>query len=75
MQEGASEADIRVLAKYKFQASYDEEKLGVGAGVMVPLESGSGISTTEQVLLPEDAVSPFCVVIFKLFAFWPVNND
>lgn len=76
MQEGASEADIRVLAKYRFQASYDDEKLGVGAGLMVPLESGNGISTTERVLSPEDAVSFLCVifkigrpiVIFKLFA-------
>ncbi|KAL2904646.1 E3 ubiquitin protein ligase RIE1 [Bienertia sinuspersici] len=60
-QEGASEADIGVLPKYKFQASNDDEKSGVAAGVMVPLETCSGYSTTERALLPEDAECCICL--------------
>ncbi|KAJ6324151.1 hypothetical protein OIU76_011447 [Salix suchowensis] len=56
-QEGASEADLSMLPKYKYQAMGDEEKSRVQAGKMVPVESSSGYLATERILLPEDAVS------------------
>ena len=42
----------------------NDEKFGVGAGLMVPMETGSGDLATERVLLPEDAVS---------YLFWNFN--
>lgn len=68
-QEGASEADLSMLPKYRFQASNDDEKHGVEAGVMVPLETGNGYLPSERVLLPEDAVSTFCTLMLELLAF------
>lgn len=59
IQEGASEADLNVLPKYRFQVSSDENKPDVGAGKMVPVESNVGYLAVERVLLPEDAVSLF----------------
>lgn len=59
IQEGASETDLSVLPKYRFQVSNDENKpdIHVGAGRMVPVESNVGYLAVERVLLPEDAVS------------------
>ena len=58
LQEGASEADLNVLPKYRFQVSNDENKPDVGAGRMIPIESNaSSYLAVERVLLPEDAVS------------------
>ncbi|XP_021746814.1 E3 ubiquitin protein ligase RIE1-like [Chenopodium quinoa] len=60
-QEGASEADLSVLPKYKFQASANDEKIDVRAGVMIPVESSSGYLASERVLLPEDAECCICL--------------
>ncbi|KAK9750252.1 hypothetical protein RND81_02G182300 [Saponaria officinalis] len=60
-QEGASEADLSVLPKYRFHMSSNSEKPGVGAGVMVPVHTGSGYLATERVLLPEDADCCICL--------------
>ncbi|KAH9622717.1 hypothetical protein KSS87_002555 [Heliosperma pusillum] len=60
-QEGASEADLSVLPKYRFQMSRNGEKPGVGAGVMVPMDTSSGYLATERVLLPEDADCCICL--------------
>lgn len=65
MQEGASDSDLNVLPKYKFQVSSDENKPDVGAGKMVPLESNVGYLAVERVLLPEDAVSVFELPKYK----------
>ncbi|KAH9622718.1 hypothetical protein KSS87_007859 [Heliosperma pusillum] len=54
-QEGAPEADLNVLPKYRFHMSSNGEKPSVGAGVMVPMDTGNGDSAAECVLLPEDA--------------------
>ncbi|KAL9273261.1 E3 ubiquitin protein ligase RIE1-like protein, partial [Drosera capensis] len=53
-QDGASDADLSALPKYRFQISSNMSKTSVGAGQMVPLETGSGYLATERVLLPED---------------------
>ncbi|KMS97332.1 hypothetical protein BVRB_6g156110 [Beta vulgaris subsp. vulgaris] len=63
-QEGASEADLSMLPKYRFQASNDDEKHGVEAGVMVPLETGNGYLPSERVLLPEDAECCICLTSY-----------
>lgn len=62
MQEGASEADLSILPKYKYQASKDEDTVSNAAGRMVPVETSSGHMVNELILLPEDAVSScaFC---------------
>ncbi|XP_074309324.1 E3 ubiquitin protein ligase RIE1 isoform X2 [Silene latifolia] len=60
-QEGASEADLSVLPKYRFRMSSNEDKPSVGAGVMVPMDTSSGYLATERVLLPEDADCCICL--------------
>ncbi|KAJ9548999.1 hypothetical protein OSB04_021542 [Centaurea solstitialis] len=60
-QEGASEADLSSLPKYRFQVSNDEEKPDVGAGRMVPVESNVASFAVERVLLPEDADCCICL--------------
>lgn len=67
MQEGASEADLNALPKYRFHMSEDVENPGVSAGGrMVPIDTGSGYLANERVLLLEDAVS---LVELKAFLF------
>ncbi|CAI9096769.1 OLC1v1032982C1 [Oldenlandia corymbosa var. corymbosa] len=56
-QEGASEADLSALPRYRFEISQVEEKPSDGFGKMVPLETSGGYLALERVLLPEDAVS------------------
>ncbi|KAF8407590.1 hypothetical protein HHK36_006724 [Tetracentron sinense] len=55
-QEGASEADLNTLPKYRYQICSNEEKPSVGAGSMVPISTSSGNLTNERVLLPENVV-------------------
>nr|XP_043639989.1 cleavage and polyadenylation specificity factor subunit 3-II [Erigeron canadensis] len=64
-QEGASEADLNVLPKYRFQVSNDENKHDVGAGKMVPIESNAGYLAVERVLLPEDADCCICLSTYE----------
>lgn len=59
-QEGASEADLSILPKYKFQMMNNGEKQSDGGGKMVPVEAGADYSGNERLLLPEDAVSCCC---------------
>lgn len=61
-QEGASEADLSILPKYRFQISSNDKKPSVGAGRMIPVETSSGYLANERVLLPEDAV---CLCYYK----------
>lgn len=60
-QEGASEAELSMLPKYRFRASNNDDKLGEGGGVMVPVENVSGYLATERILLPEDAECCICL--------------
>ena len=64
-QEGASEADLSVLPKYKFHILSNGEKTVVGAGKLVPVETTSGYLANERLLLPEDAVS-YCAMMTAL---------
>lgn len=64
-QEGASEADISILPKYRFEVQNNDEKFGVGAGKMVPIEMNSGYLPNERMLLPEDAECCICLSSYE----------
>ncbi|KAJ4838952.1 E3 ubiquitin protein ligase rie1, partial [Turnera subulata] len=65
-QEGASEADLSILPKYRFEEVTNGEKPpNVGAGKMVPLETGSGYLANERILLPEDAECCICLCPYE----------
>ncbi|KAK3011901.1 hypothetical protein RJ639_011421 [Escallonia herrerae] len=59
-QEGATDADLSVLPKYRFQMS-NQDKPSVGAGRMVPIETSSGYLANECILLPEDSECCICL--------------
>ncbi|KAL7163482.1 hypothetical protein ACSBR2_039568 [Camellia fascicularis] len=60
-QEGASDAELSILPKYRFQTYSNEEKTGIGAGRMVPVETSSEYLANERILLPEDAECCICL--------------
>lgn len=64
-QEGASEADLSILPKYRFQIVSNEEKASGGAGSMVPIETTSGYLANERMLLPEDAECCICLCPYE----------
>lgn len=64
-QEGASEADLSILPKYRFRVVSNEEKSNGGAGSMVPVETSSGYLANEQILLPEDAECCICLSAYE----------
>ncbi|GER31081.1 RING/U-box superfamily protein [Striga asiatica] len=64
-QEGASEADLSILPKYKFQASKDEERVDFAAGTMVPIETSGGYMPNERILSPEDAECCICLCTYE----------
>ncbi|KAK8583024.1 hypothetical protein V6N13_069788 [Hibiscus sabdariffa] len=64
-QEGASEADLSILPKYKYQIINNSEKARVGAGKMVPIETSSGYLENERVLPPEDAECCICLSSYE----------
>ncbi|KAL2484942.1 Protein VAC14-like protein [Abeliophyllum distichum] len=41
--------------QFRFQIFKDEDKLGIGAGRMVPIETSCAYMAKERILLPEDA--------------------
>ncbi|XP_022863030.1 E3 ubiquitin protein ligase RIE1-like [Olea europaea var. sylvestris] len=64
-QEGASEADLSILPKYRFQISKDEDKQGTGGGRMVPIDTSHGYMAEERILLPEDAECCICLCAYE----------
>ncbi|XP_022726441.1 E3 ubiquitin protein ligase RIE1-like [Durio zibethinus] len=64
-QEGASDADLSILPKYRFQTINNAEKPSVGAGKMVPIETSSGYLANEHILLPEDAECCICLSSYE----------
>ncbi|CAA0811494.1 Zinc finger- C3HC4 type (RING finger) family protein [Striga hermonthica] len=65
MQQGASDADLNILPKYRFQASKDEEKANIAAGTMVPIETSSGYMANDQILSSEDAECCICLCPYE----------
>lgn len=72
MQEGASEADLSMLPKYRYQACKDEDRVGNAAGRMVPVETSSGYMANERILSPEDAVSAFMYFVIQICIWYLV---
>eukprot|EP00262_Sarcandra_glabra_P000569 TRINITY_DN10684_c0_g1_i1.p1 TRINITY_DN10684_c0_g1~~TRINITY_DN10684_c0_g1_i1.p1 ORF type:complete len:357 (+),score=27.87 TRINITY_DN10684_c0_g1_i1:145-1215(+) len=68
-QEGASEADISILPRYRFGQTFsnNEGKATGGAGSMIPLpvSTGSGASADERILLPDDAECCICLTPYE----------
>ncbi|CAK8570422.1 unnamed protein product [Lathyrus sativus] len=64
-QEGASEADLSILPKYRFRLSNNEEKASGGAGSMVPTDTSSEYLANERILLPEDAECCICLCPYE----------
>ncbi|KAL8520775.1 hypothetical protein ACS0TY_011361 [Phlomoides rotata] len=64
-QEGASEADLSILPKYKYQTCKDEESVVMAAGTMVPIETSSGYLPNEKILSPEDAECCICLCAYE----------
>lgn len=60
-QEGATDADLSMLAKYRYQVSNEPFPRD---GLMVPVETSSRYLTTERVLLHEDAVKSTVLSFF-----------
>ena len=55
-QEGASDANISVLLRYRYSDPSEDGEKGVDEGLMIPILNNSGMSTSECILLREDAV-------------------
>ncbi|KAG2312778.1 hypothetical protein Bca52824_024335 [Brassica carinata] len=64
-QDGASEADLSILPKYKFQLVNNGEKQSDGGGKMIPMEAGAEYSGNERVLLAEDADCCICLSSYE----------
>ncbi|KAK6146725.1 hypothetical protein DH2020_020594 [Rehmannia glutinosa] len=63
--EGASEADLSILPKYRFQMCKDEDRVDLTAGSMVPIETSSGYMANERILSPEDAECCICLSAYE----------
>lgn len=65
-QEGASDADISILPRYRFsEAGVNEQKLAMDSGVMIPLGSTGDEVATERMLLHEDAECCICLTPYE----------
>ncbi|XAR63680.1 hypothetical protein NMG60_11023706 [Bertholletia excelsa] len=60
-QGGASESDLCVLPKYRFQIFGSEGMPAVGMGRMIPVQTSSRDLASGRVLLPEDAECCICL--------------
>lgn len=65
-QEGASDADISMLPRYRYVEPCDNvEKISVEEGVMIPMPNNIGSSSDERVLLREDAECCICLTSYE----------
>ncbi|KAF8775931.1 hypothetical protein HU200_004066 [Digitaria exilis] len=64
-QEGASDADIGVLPRYRYSDPSDNGEKGADEGVMIPILNNSGTSTSERILLREDAECCICLSSYE----------
>ncbi|KAE8653724.1 E3 ubiquitin protein ligase RIE1 [Hibiscus syriacus] len=63
-QEGAAEADLNILLKYRFRINNDENS-STRAGKMVPVETSGRCLGNEHLLLPEDAECCICLNLYQ----------
>ncbi|XP_062222090.1 E3 ubiquitin protein ligase RIE1-like [Phragmites australis] len=64
-QEGASDADISVLPRYRYSVSSENEQKGTDEGLMIPILNNGGTSTSERILLSEDAECCICLSSYE----------
>lgn len=64
-QEGASDADISVLLRYRYSDPSEDGEKGVDEGLMIPILNNSGMSTSERILLREDAECCICLSSYE----------
>ncbi|KAF8378588.1 hypothetical protein HHK36_029936 [Tetracentron sinense] len=64
-QEGASEADLNILPKYRYEICSKLEITDEGAGSMVPVATSGGYLANKRVLLPEDAECCICLSSYE----------
>uniref|UniRef100_A0ACD5YQL9 Uncharacterized protein n=1 Tax=Avena sativa TaxID=4498 RepID=A0ACD5YQL9_AVESA len=64
-QEGASDADIGVLPRYKYSNPSENGEKEIDEGVMIPILNNSGTSTSERILLREDAECCICLSSYE----------
>ncbi|KAF2946844.1 E3 ubiquitin protein ligase RIE1 [Oryza sativa Japonica Group] len=64
-QEGASDADIGFLPRYRYSDPSEDGQKGTDEGVMIPVLNNSGTSTSERILLHEDAECCICLSSYE----------
>ncbi|XP_072971166.1 E3 ubiquitin protein ligase RIE1-like isoform X1 [Typha angustifolia] len=64
-QEGASDADICILPRYRYTESSEDEQKMTNEGLMIPILNNSGTSTSERILLHEDAECSICLTSYE----------
>ncbi|XP_062220218.1 E3 ubiquitin protein ligase RIE1-like [Phragmites australis] len=64
-QEGASDADISVLPRYRYSDPSENGQKGTDEGLMIPILNNSGTSTIERILLREDAECSICLSSYE----------
>jgi len=64
-QEGASDADIGLLPRYRYSDPSENGEKGADEGVMIPILNNSGTSTSERILLREDAECCICLSSYE----------
>ncbi|XP_031491241.1 E3 ubiquitin protein ligase RIE1 isoform X2 [Nymphaea colorata] len=63
-QEGASDADISLLPRYRYRQD-GGEKSRMGEGTMVPVDAGSEFSANERPLSADDAECCICLTAYE----------
>ncbi|KAG8072292.1 hypothetical protein GUJ93_ZPchr0006g46082 [Zizania palustris] len=64
-QEGASDTDIGFLPRYKYSDPSEDGQKVTDEGVMIPVLNNSGTSTSERILLREDAECCICLSSYE----------
>ncbi|KAJ8646780.1 hypothetical protein MRB53_008528 [Persea americana] len=65
-QEGASDADLSILPRYRFEQTCGaEEKASARAGSLIPISPSSGGIANERVLPAEDAECCICLTAYE----------
>ncbi|KAK1308415.1 E3 ubiquitin protein ligase RIE1 [Acorus calamus] len=65
-QEGASDADISMLPRYKFsRSSKDGRKEMTETGLMIPIATNNGFLAEERVISLEDAECSICLSLYE----------
>ncbi|WOK91939.1 hypothetical protein Cni_G00630 [Canna indica] len=64
-QEGASDADISILPRYRYSEPCGDDQKPFKEGLMIPILNNNGVSTGERVLQHEDAGCCICLTQYE----------